>query len=305
LNIIECENLGKYYGKNKGIENLNLIVEEGEIFGFLGPNGAGKTTTIRVLLGILKKTSGSAKIFGLDTSSQSLEIRKRIAYLPGELGLYNNLSAAKNLKYLLSLYDIDVKWSKITELADRLNLNLNKKIHELSKGNKQKVGNILVLAPDVDLYILDEPTSGLDPLNQRIFYEILRERQLETGSTVFLSSHLLPEVEKVANKVGIIRDGSLIEVSTIANLKKLSLKSIEIFTQDVNKIQNVIPKNYIQALDVNNDHIRFLCSTSNLKSILEIIQTADFDDLNIKSPALDDIFMRYYGPKRIVNEEGI
>ena len=261
MSIIECKNLSKFYGKHRGIENLSLEVKKGEIFGFLGPNGAGKTTTIRTLLGFLHKTSGEGSVFGLDISKESIQIRKKIAYLPGELGLYVGMTGRQNLKYLLSLYDVDVEWEKVEKLAKRLNFDMDKKVKELSKGNKQKIGNILVLAPDVDLYVLDEPTSGLDPLMQMEFYKILRERQEETGATVFLSSHLLPEVEKVADRVGIIRDGKLIEVSSIAELKKIALKRIEIDTDEPELIVNQLPKD-LQNLIIKDSHLSFVCSTA-------------------------------------------
>ncbi|QEE18078.1 ABC transporter ATP-binding protein [Promethearchaeum syntrophicum] len=303
MSIIECKNLTKFYGKHRGIENLNLNVKKGEIFGFLGPNGAGKTTTIRTILGFLHKTSGEGSVFGLDISNESMQIRKKIAYLPGELGLYVEMTGRQNLKYLLSLYDVDVEWDKVEQLAKRLNFNMDKKVKELSKGNKQKIGNIMVLAPDVDLYVLDEPTSGLDPLMQMEFYKILRERQEETGATVFLSSHLLPEVEKVADRVGIIRDGTLVEVSTIAELKKLSLKRIEIFTDEPDVIVNQIPEDLIENLMIKESHLDFVCSTTNLPNIFQILSNAKYSDLNITSPALEDIFMRYYSIKQDLEEE--
>jgi len=294
MSIIECKNLSKFYGKHRGIENLSLEVKKGEIFGFLGPNGAGKTTTIRTLLGFLHKTSGEGSVFGLDISNESIQIRKKIAYLPGELGLYVGMTGRQNLKYLLSLYNVDVEWEKVEKLAKRLNFDMDKKVKELSKGNKQKIGNILVLAPDVDLYVLDEPTSGLDPLMQMEFYKILRERQQETGATVFLSSHLLPEVEKVADRVGIIRDGKLIEVSSIAELKKIALKSIEIDTDEPDLIVNRLPEDIIQNLITKESHLSFVCSTSNLPKIFQILSDVKYNDLNITSPALEDIFMKYY-----------
>ena len=303
MSIIECKNLSKFYGKHRGIENLSLEVKKGEIFGFLGPNGAGKTTTIRTLLGFLHKTSGEGSVFGLDISKESIQIRKKIAYLPGELGLYVEMTGRQNLKYLLSLYDVDVKWEKVEKLAKRLNFDMDKKVKELSKGNKQKIGNILVLAPDVDLYVLDEPTSGLDPLMQMEFYKILRERQEETGATVFLSSHLLPEVEKVADRVGIIRDGKLIEVSSITELKKLSLKRIEIYTDEPDKIVNQLPKDILQNLIIKDSHLNFVCSTANLPIIFQTLSNADYNDLNITSPALEDIFMKYYNVEQDPDKE--
>jgi ABC-2 type transport system ATP-binding protein len=296
MSIIECKNLSKFYGKHRGIENLSLEVKKGEIFGFLGPNGAGKTTTIRVLLGFLHKTAGEGSVFGLDIAQESIQIRKKIAYLPGELGLYVDMTGRQNLKYLLSLYDVDVEWEKVEQLAKRFNFDMDKKVKELSKGNKQKIGNILVLAPDVDLYILDEPTSGLDPLMQQEFYKILKERQQETGATVFLSSHLLSEVEKVADRVGIIRDGALVEVSSIADLKKLAMKRIEIDTEDPDLMVKQLPNEIIQNSIVKESHLSFMCATSDLPKVFQTLSTGNvkYDDVNVTSPALEDIFMKYY-----------
>ncbi|WP_371805177.1 ABC transporter ATP-binding protein [Candidatus Lokiarchaeum ossiferum] len=303
MSIIDCKNLSKFYGKQRGIENLNLEVKKGEIFGFLGPNGAGKTTTIRVLLGFLHKTSGDGSVLGLDITKESIEIRKKIAYLPGELGLYTEMTGRQNLKYLLSLYDVDVKWETIEKLAKRLNFDMDKKVRDLSKGNKQKIGNILVLAPDVELYILDEPTSGLDPLMQIEFYKILHERQQETGATVFLSSHLLPEVEKVADRVGIIRDGRLVEVASISELKKLALKRIELYSNSPEIIADKLPVEFVRSLSIKDSHLSFVCSTANLPIILQNLSNATFDDLNITSPALEDIFMKYYKKDQELGKE--
>lgn len=310
ISIIETKNLTKFYGKHRGIENLTLEVQEGEIFGFLGPNGAGKTTTIRTLLGLLNKTSGESSIFGMDTSNprDSIEIRKKIAYLPGELGLYTNMTSRQNLKFLLSLYDVEIDWLIVEQLAERLELDLNKKVRELSKGNKQKIGDIVVLAPDVDLYILDEPTSGLDPLMQIEFYKILKERKEQTGATVFLSSHLLPEVEKIADRVGIIREGTLVETSSIADLKKISLKHVEIYTateNDANDIATELSQDLLQNLSVDNSHLTFLSPTTELSRLLTELNDMKLKirDLEITSPALEDIFMQYYETEKDLLEE--
>ncbi|MBN2156054.1 MAG: ABC transporter ATP-binding protein [Candidatus Lokiarchaeota archaeon] len=310
ISIIKTKNLTKFYGKHRGIENLNLEVQEGEIFGFLGPNGAGKTTTIRTLLGLLNKTSGKSSIFGIDTGDRknSVEIRKKIAYLPGELGLYTNMTSRQNLKFLLSLYDVEVDWAIVEELASRMHLDMDKKVRELSKGNKQKIGNILVLAPEVNLYILDEPTSGLDPLMQNEFYKILKERKKQADATVFLSSHLLPEVEKVADRVGIIRKGTLVEVSSIASLKKMALKRVEIFTksnEDAKNITNLLPTDIIQNQQIDNSRLIFLCPTTELPLLIEQFNRikSQIQDLQITSPALEDIFFQYYESEKDQKEK--
>lgn len=303
--IIETKNLTKYYGKNKGIENLNLKIYEGEIFGLLGPNGAGKTTTIRVLLDLIRKSSGEALIFGLDSHLNSTYILERIAYLPGELGLYKEKTARKNLEILLRMYDRLVPKRKIEELAERLQLKLDRKVEELSKGNKQKVGIILALAPEVDLLITDEPTSGLDPLMMSIFYEILYEQQKENNTTVLLSSHRLEEVERVANRVGVIRDGTIIELATVEKLKKLALKEVTIeFTtsEDLMGFKKIHPE-YIEQKKKNGlkeTQISFHVARNDITKLLGYLSEVNLKDLEITSPALEEIFMKYYAKEDVL-----
>ncbi|MHA2143323.1 MAG: ABC transporter ATP-binding protein [Candidatus Thorarchaeota archaeon] len=249
--VIRCQDLTKYYGKSRGIENLNMEVLKGEVFGFLGPNGAGKTTTLRTLLGLIHKTSGEASVFGLDPDQNSVEIRKRVAYLPGELGEFEGKSVQRILKYLFGFYDKKVNWSRVEELASILRLPLDRKMNNLSKGNKQKVGVVLALAPEVELLMLDEPTSGLDPLITTDVYRLLTEKQAESGCTILLSSHLLGEVEKVADRVGIIRDGSIAEVATLEGLKALALKRVELqfdASIDTASLRTMIPSTIAEEL---------------------------------------------------------
>ncbi|MFX1409783.1 MAG: ABC transporter ATP-binding protein [Promethearchaeota archaeon] len=295
--VIQTRKLTKYYGKSRGIENLNLEIYKGEIFGLLGPNGAGKTTTIRVLLDLIRRTSGEAEIFGLDSHLHSVAIRQRIAYLPGELGLYQDKTGLQNLEYILGQYKNHIPKSRIRDLADRLNLDLNRKIKELSKGNKQKVGIILALAPEVDLLILDEPTSGLDPLITNDFYKLLHDQQEETGSTVLLSSHLLQEVEKVAHRVGVIREGSLVEVATLQQLKLMALKQVRVEFETIEELQkhyDKIPTELAESVILNETHIEFTISRDKLTKALEILSLMPIIDLDIESPDLEDIFIKYY-----------
>lgn len=295
--IVQTKNLTKYYGKARGIENLNLEIYKGEIFGLLGPNGAGKTTTIRLLLDLIRRTSGEAEVFGLDTKLNSVAIRQRLAYLPGELGLYQEKTGLQNLEYLLGQYKNHIPKRRIKDLADRLNLDLDRKVKELSKGNKQKVGIILALAPEVELLILDEPTSGLDPLITNDFYKMLHDQQKETSSTVLLSSHLLQEVEKVAHRVGVIREGSLIEVATIQQLKRMALKEVKIefaTNEELQKYSTKIPRAIAESVILNETHISFTISRNNLPKALEILSQMPIVDLDIESPDLEDIFIKYY-----------
>ena len=295
--VIQTQNLTKYYGKSRGIENLDLEIYQGEIFGLLGPNGAGKTTTCRLLLDLIRKTSGEAKVFDLDIHHHSTEIRQRIAYLPGDLGLFQNKTARRNLQYLLGLYENHIPIRRIEELAEIFGLDLDRKVKELSKGNKQKVGIVLVLAPKVDLLILDEPTSGLDPLITAEFYKILHEQQEETGSTVLLSSHLLGEVEKVAHRVGIIREGSIVEVATVQQLKRMAMKEIKVeFATKValQKFSDQLPSKIVESVILDETHASFMITREELTNILELLSKSEILDIDVTSPALEDIFLKYY-----------
>jgi len=295
--IIQTCGLTKYYGKHRGIENLNLEVQKGEIFGFLGPNGAGKTTTIRLLLDLIRPTSGEATVFGCDVQKGSEKIRDRVAYLPGELGFYRDWTGHRTLKYMFKLYNRVVKWAVVEELAQVLKLDLDKKTRELSMGNKQKIGIILALVPDVDLLILDEPTSGLDPLIKNEFYRLLTEKQADSGCTVFLSSHQLQEVEKVAHRVGIIRQGSLVEVATLAQLKRLALKRVELLfasSADGRVVATKLPRKLAKHFTLEDSHASLLCNREDLIVVLSLLQEIPFSDLNIRNPTLEDIFLKYY-----------
>jgi ABC-2 type transport system ATP-binding protein len=295
--VIKTKNLTKYYGKSRGIENLDLEIYQGEVFGLLGPNGAGKTTTVRVLLDLIRKTSGEAQIFDLDIHHHSIEIRQRVAYVPGDLGLFQDKTARKNLRYLLGLYENDIHIRRIEELAEIFGLDLDRKVKELSKGNKQKVGILLALVPEVELLILDEPTSGLDPLITAEFYKILCEQQEETGSTILLSSHLLGEVEKVAHRVGIIREGSIVEVATVQQLKSMALKEIrvEFTTKDaLEKFSDQLLSNVVESVILDENHASFMVAREELTTILNLLSKSEIIDIEVTSPALEDIFLKYY-----------
>ena len=295
--IIQIQNLPKYYGKSRGIENLNLEIYKGEIFGLLGPNGAGKTTTCRVLLDLIRKTSGDARVFDLDIHHHSIEIRQRTAYLPGDLGLFQDKTAKRNLQYLLGLYKNHIPIRRIEELARIFGLDLDRKVKELSKGNKQKVGIVLALAPKVELLILDEPTAGLDPLITAEFYKILHEQQEEIGSTVLLSSHLLGEVEKVAHRVGIIREGSIVEVASVQQLKSMAMKEIKVeFATKValQKFSDQRPSKIVESVVLNETHASFMITREDLTNILNLLSKFEILDIDVTSPALEDIFLKYY-----------
>ncbi len=295
--IIQIKNLTKYYGKSRGIENFDLEVYQGEIFGLLGPNGAGKTTVVRTLLDLIRKTSGEAQIFDLDIHHHSTEIRQRTAYLPGDLGLFQDKTARRNLKYLLGLYENHIPIRRIEELAVIFGLELDRKVKELSKGNKQKVGIVLALAPEVDLLILDEPTAGLDPLITAEFYKILRQQQKETGSTVLLSSHLLGEVEKVAHRVGIIREGTMVEVATIQQLKSMAMKEIKVEFATKEALQSFshqLPSQTVESVIFNETHASFMITREQISNVFNLLSKFEILDIDVTSPALEDIFLKYY-----------
>jgi ABC-2 type transport system ATP-binding protein len=223
--VIETRALTKTYGKARGIENVNLRVQRGEIFGFLGPNGAGKTTTLRTLLDIIHPTRGAASVLGLDPRKDGQGLRRRMGYLPGELALYPNLTGREILEYSSHLRD-GVPQAEIDRLAKLLEIDLSRPVRSYSHGNRQKVGLILALMHKPELVILDEPTNGLDPLIQQVFYELMEEVRKD-GRTVFFSSHILPEVERLCDRVGILREGKLVAVETVAGVKQKAIRRID------------------------------------------------------------------------------
>jgi ABC-2 type transport system ATP-binding protein len=223
---IEAVGLTKNYGDAPGIIDLDLEVATGEVFGFLGPNGAGKSTTIRTLLDLLHPSSGTAAILGFDSHKDSVEIRRRTGYLPGDLSMYDHMTAREMLRYFSSLRGIDTS-ARVKELAGRLELDLDRKIGSYSSGNRQKVGVVQAFMHDPELLILDEPSTGLDPLMQQEFYGMIDEAK-EAGRTVFLSSHILPEVERTADRIGIVRNSELVTVQTVADLKEKARRHFQI-----------------------------------------------------------------------------
>ncbi len=289
--IINTAKLTKYYGKQKGIEEVDLQVKRGEVFGYLGPNGAGKTTTIRTILDFIRPTRGSATIFDLDVRQNSVDIHRRVGYLNGELALYNNMTGEDLLKYLGHLRG-GLDWKYVKDLAARFQCDLPRRIQGLSLGNKQKLGLLQAFMHKPELLILDEPTNGLDPLMQHEFYDLLSETKKE-GRTVFLSSHVLPEVEKVCDRVGIIRQGKLVAVETIEALKSHSVRQIEIH------FARAVPRekfsNLSGVLDIKVQDNLLTCNVAGSLDAL-VKASAQFEVVNIIShePTLEDIFMTYY-----------
>jgi ABC-2 type transport system ATP-binding protein len=290
-NVIETHDLTVYYGKHRGILNVNLTVEQGEVFGFLGPNGAGKTTTQRVLLDVFPPTAGSANIFGLDCQDQGVEIRKRIGYLPGELALYSNIKASQFFKmyeYLRGENDSKDYWR---ELADRLELDTTRKIRELSRGNKQKVGVVAAFMSRADLLILDEPTGGLDPLVQRSVLDMVREAKAG-GRTVFFSSHIISEVQAVCDRVGIIRDGQLVAIQKVEDLLAARMNRITMIFDDLPPA-GTFDISGVKELERSEKSI-VLEVTENLPQVLSAAAQNKIMDIETHNIGLEEIFLAYY-----------
>lgn len=290
--VIRTEDLTKFYGRHRGVIGVNLEIRRGEVFGYLGPNGAGKTTTIRMLLDFIRPTRGRASILGLDTHSGSLAIRRRLGYLPGELELYENMTGAEMLRYLGHLRG-GVVWNRVQQLATRLDPDLTRPVRTLSHGNRQKLGLIGAFMNDPELLMLDEPTLGLDPLVQQAFYRLIAEAKAN-GRTVFLSSHILPEVERVCDRVGVIREGKIIAVEDVATLKSLALRRLELhFAQPV-PAQAFASVTGVRDLTVEDSILR--CTVMGSLDAL-VKAAAQFEVLNVVShePSLEEIFLAYYG----------
>jgi ABC-2 type transport system ATP-binding protein len=290
MNVIEIKNLTKTYGKARGISNISFNVEEGEIFGFIGPNGAGKSTTIRTLLSLIYPTSGSAAIFGKDSVKYAPEIKKEIGYLPSEVFYYDNMKVKDLLKYSASFYKKDCT-KRIHELEEIMNIDLNKKIDDLSFGNKKKVGIVQGLLHEPKLIILDEPTSGLDPLMQQKFFDLLLEEN-KKGTTILFSSHILSEVQKLCNRVAIIKEGQLVKVEKISTLRETNHKRFKLETaQKVNS-------QYFSSLGVNHVEVKdntvtFLFS-GNINTMMKKLADIELTNLWIEEPDLEEIFLHYY-----------
>ena len=304
---LEIADLTKYYGEVRGVENLSLNVEEGELFGFIGPNGAGKSTTIRTLLGLIKATSGSAQILGMDYVKDRIDIMKHIGYLPSEVNLYGQLSGIAFLKYASKFYgDIDEK--RINELAQWFEFDLSRPIEDLSFGNKKKIGIIQALLHRPKLLIMDEPTGGLDPLMQARFFELLKMEN-EKGTTIFFSSHTLSEVQRYCEKVAVIRDGHILEVSTVDKLRQKQLKKVRLSLEkeetQVTNIQDTRRRN--KEMFMNSLRIQGVYDLEYLQNgtytfdfdgafpeLFEVLSKWPIKGFTMEEPALEEIFMHYY-----------
>ena len=286
MKAIETHDLTKYYGDVRGIDGVSLSVDEGAFFGFIGPNGAGKSTLIRTLLGLISPTSGSAEIFGRDIVEGKLENLKEIGYLPAEAEFYNGMKVRDVLRFAAKMRGLNCD-EEAEKLCRRLDLDVSRKVSDLSLGNKKKVGIVCALQHKPRLYVLDEPTSGLDPLMQQEFFKILKERNDE-GATVFLSSHVLSEIKKHCKSAGIIREGKLVLLDTVDNLAHTGVKKVAV------KGAASIPELAgIEDVKADGDQTTFLYS-GEVKALLTSLCGMDISDITITDPELDEIFMNYY-----------
>lgn len=289
MSVIEVEHLTKYYGKARGIIDVSFAVEEGEIFGFIGPNGAGKSTTIRLLLSLIHPTSGSARVFGKDVTRFGPEIRKDIGYLPSEVYYYEGMKVIDLLKYSASFYDRDCT-QRMRELSELMELEMNRRISDLSYGNKKKVGIVQGLLHSPKLLFLDEPTAGLDPLMQRKFFDLVRQENAR-GVTVFFSSHILGEVQRLCNRVGIIREGRIVEISNIRTLQQNNYKKVRVAADGLNPAVFDLPG--VTNLQSENGALSFFFK-GDINLVLQRISAQQVSDVTIEEPTLEEIFMHYY-----------
>jgi ABC-2 type transport system ATP-binding protein len=297
--VIQAERLTKRYGEHRGIIDLDLEIAEGEIFGFLGPNGAGKTTTMRVLLDLIRPTSGRAAVFGIDTTVDPVAIHRRVGYLPGEFDLYDRLTGAQTIAYFGNLRG-GVDRAYVSELIERFDLDPTRRFKEYSKGNKQKVGLIVALQHKPDLLILDEPTSGLDPLVQQTFFALVREAR-EAGRSIFLSSHIIDEVDRTCDRVAIIREGRLVQVDRIEEIRRLAFHHVELTFEapvapvvfdGLPGVSEVVADGHMVRMRVNGP-IGALITAAAEHGIVDVVS---------REPNLEDVFLAQYGEQPIAAE---
>lgn len=290
MNVIEVKNLTKYYGNKRGIENINFDIKEGEIFGFIGPNGAGKSTTIRTILGLLHQNGGDIKIFDKQCPENLPEVLKDVGYLPSEVFYYDGMKVIDLLKYSASFYRKNCS-KKIKELAELLELDLNKKIDELSYGNRKKVGIAQALIHEPKLLIMDEPTGGLDPLVQQRFFNLLKEEN-KNGMTIFFSSHVLSEVQKLCDRVAIIKEGKIIKIEEINNITNSKFKRVKIETPvkleddffNIEGVTDLTKSESTYTFMYNND----------INQIINLLSKINIENIWIDEPDLEEIFLHYY-----------
>lgn len=287
---LETVKLSKKFGKFTALDGVDLRVNEGEVFGYIGPNGAGKTTTIRVLLGILQASGGSVRVFGMDAWKDAVEIHKRITYVPGDVNLWPNLTGGEVIDLFVRLRGKEDK-TRREKLLRMFDLDPSKKCRTYSKGNRQKVALVAAFASDADLYILDEPTSGLDPLMEQVFQECVLE-QKQNGKSVFLSSHILSEVERLCDRVGIIREGKLVETGTLSELRHLTRVTMNIETETA--VDDLSSFACVHGIVKTQNGFSFQVDSTEIGGVVSYIAKYGIKKLESSPPTLEDLFMRHY-----------
>ena len=285
--ILEIINLKKYYGNIRGVEDVSLTLNQGEVYGFIGPNGAGKSTTIKTIMSLINKTSGSILINGKELDKDDLETKKIIGYLPSEINLYDDLTVKEILDFHESFYNKSLK--RREELVSILKLDETKKIEDLSLGNSKKLGIVLALMHEPEILILDEPTSGLDPIMQNIFYQILSEEK-KKGTTILYSTHILSEVSKICDRIGFIKDGKIIEEDEIKNIEKNNLTYLTIESSEIEKIKKALD---LKIISETEQSIKFL-NNLNSNNLLKILSNFNLTKLLIEEVSIEDLFLEYY-----------
>ncbi len=286
--VLVIKNLTKYYGKIKGIENLSLSLKKGEVFGLIGPNGSGKSTTIRLIMNLINKDKGEVFVYGEQFKKNRVDIKKKIGYLPSEIHLYDDMKVKDILNYHMSFYEEDLTLRR-KELCERLELDESKKIEDLSLGNLKKVGIVLAFMHNPDIIILDEPTSGLDPIIQQVFYQIILEEKLK-GKTILYSTHVLQEISRVCDRVGIVRKGELLKVEMVMDLYKKSLNHVTIQSKMIDKIiKHLDIKDYVRV----GQAIKFK-NTMHADDLIKGLSTYRVEQLLIEEASLEDILLHYY-----------
>lgn len=288
MDAIEIKGLTKTYGKQRGIEDINLSIKKGEVFGFVGPNGAGKSTTIRCIMELIDKNKGTIFLNKETMTKNNKLLKEKIGYLPSEIHLYDDLTVEKMLAYSASFYWKDCT-QKMQYLVNKLELDVKKKINEVSLGNLKKVGIVLTLMHDPEIIIMDEATSGLDPLMQEVFYELIKEEQ-EKGTTIFFSSHILSEIKRICDRVAIIKEGKLIKVDKVENLMDSDFFIVTVETKETRKLKEQLDT---PMLEEKEDRIKFIYHKDS-NSLLKLIANYTITKILIEEPSIEEIFMHYY-----------
>jgi len=290
MNIVEVNHLKKYYGRHRGVEDVHFTIKQGEVFGFIGPNGAGKSTTIRCALSLIFPTSGKITLFGLDSIKDQVEIAKRVGYLPSEVAYYDNMKVKDLLEYSMSFYGRPDP-ARLKDLCERMDLDISRKIDDLSLGNKKKVGIVQGLLHRPSLIILDEPTSGLDPLMQQRFFDLIEEEN-KRGSTVLFSSHILSEVKRLSDRIALIKDGRIEDMDQIASLQSNHYKNVQL-TADPEALDRFEGSDLIEVKQRFGDQLHFIYR-GEINRLLRELARFDVQNLSMEDPSLEELFMDYY-----------